>query len=189
MNTTQTTEATDLATVMAWISDQKWSDFAQSLAEQFARKGTLSEKQEAAARKMFAKAAARPAKAPVADAPHGLHVRENGEIVRVLNTRNSGQKVAKRLVHDSYGDWSWEYLGKRGLAGLSTETLMSAEQAMAWGQKYLRCVACFAELTDKRSMAAGYGETCSRNHGWSYPTTAEAIDILAMREAGAVAEG
>jgi len=175
--------------LMYWMAEQNWSTFAQSVAAQYAEKGRVSDKQEAAARSMYAKSQARSAArtstdpAPAAELEIGLHVNSLGSIIRVMSTRNSRQLVAKGLVRDGYGDWQWEYLGKRGLVGLSADTAMTAAQATAWGQQYHQCVNCFAELEDKRSMAAGYGPTCAKNHGWVYPTMAEAEVILAAREA------
>lgn len=175
---------------MSWMADQTWSSFAQSVAAQYDERGRVSDKQEAAARSMYAKAQQRAAArtstapAPAANLDIGLHVNAEGQVIRVMSTRTSGQLVAKLLVRDSYhGDWQWEYLGKRGLRGLSADTAMTAAQATAWGQQYQQCVNCFAELEDKRSMAAGYGPTCAKNHGWVYPSMAEAEVILAAREA------
>ena len=54
--------AEDLTDLAEWLAKQTWSNFAVSLAEQFARKGELSEKQVASAKKMRTKVEANAAK-------------------------------------------------------------------------------------------------------------------------------
>ena len=183
--TTTTDTTVPLRIVMDWLALQEWSSFATSVARQFDRKGELSPKQEAAARSMYAKGMARAEAGPVSaeprvDPPLGLHYHPDGRVIRVITTRSSKQTVAKELVGDA-DNWSWNYLGKRGLAGLDETTLMTHEQATAWGLKYMQCVNCQADLEDKRSLAMGYGPKCAKNHGWPYPSMAEAEEILARR--------
>jgi hypothetical protein len=186
MNETTTETTITLDELADWLHDQTWSDFAQSLSRQYLDTHRLSPKQEAAARSMHAKVLAKAAtRLPAAhrgeDPPKGLHVRPlDGAIIRVIATRNTGQIVGKELVAED-GDWHWLYRGKKGLRTLTADTLMSDEQARLWGWEYMQCINCFADLEDRRSLAAGYGPVCSKNNGWHYPTMAEAEAILAKR--------
>lgn len=96
------------------------------------------------------------------DPPEGVHY-YSGVYHKVQVAKNgSGRKYAK-LWNDVTHEW--EYVGRRGLARLSTETLLTAEQAAQWGHLYSRCVFCGRDLTDERSIAAGYGEICADYHG------------------------
>jgi len=118
------------------------------------------------------------------DPPAGMHKNSEGEYVKVYTTRN-GYTVAKVLVGtvvDGPGEktmaWTFEYAGKRGLKGLSEATKLSWEEAKAFGKTYGICVNCAAHLTDERSIYAGYGPVCAENHGWPYPSMAEAMEGL-----------
>lgn len=174
------------AQVADWLGQQGWSEFAQSLAAYHIRKGYLTEKQEAAGRSMmikctvreFKKAADRKAAGEV---PTGMHKRADGTVVKVYTTQ-AGNLVGKVLV-DRLGiggvEYEFEYRGKRALNGLSGETLMSIEDARKFGRLTSQCVNCLKQLKDERSIAAGYGATCADNHGWWYPTMAQAMEIIA----------
>lgn len=77
---------------------------------------------------------------------------------------------------------SWEYapgVGKT-LAGL---TPMTGEAAARLGLASGRCIACCRvlggkSLSAKVSALVGYGETCAKTNGWSYPTGAAAQRAL-----------
>lgn len=60
--------------------------------------------------------------------------------------------------------------------------------ASLFGQKYRVCGnhKCLSPLSNPQSRAAGYGPDCAANHGWWYPTLAEALVIL--RERGEVVD-
>lgn len=60
-----------------------------------------------------------------------------------------------------------DYLGRIEAAGL-------AESAALFGHKLGCCGRCLSPLTDVRSRAAGYGETCAGHMGWPYPSEHEA---------------
>lgn len=47
-----------------------------------------------------------------------------------------------------------------------------------FGRKSKHCGRCSAPLSNVRSRAAGYGETCANNMGWHYPTESEARATL-----------
>lgn len=83
---------------------------------------------------------------------------------------------------------SWEYTGKKGLAGCNDDTMMAdwqvAELGRIIGGGKGTCVVCLAEgrdptLTDARSIVAGYGATCAARFGWKYPSQAEAEATMA----------
>lgn len=162
-----------LADLAAWLAEQTWSNFAQSLAADYRRRGTLSERQVAAAMSMRAKceardaargaAAARPAAAPAAPTVGpGLYMID-GEIYRVALNRAKTRVYAKRLV----GRRSWAYAP--GVVNRLTDAdLVTAERAAEFGHHRGFCCNCGADLTDDRSLAAGYGPVCARNNGWAW---------------------
>lgn len=57
----------------------------------------------------------------------------------------------------------------------------ASEAASLFGQKLGCCGRCMSPLTDVRSRAAGYGETCARHLGWTYPSQDEAYAMLNER--------
>jgi len=149
-----------------WLADQHWSDFAQSLADFYAKKGYLTEKQEASARKMHAKCTAKKtaAKAP-ALAADGIFAKGD-EVYKVQWNQNHTSLYAKRLVEDgSAKGFCWEYVGKGPLHHLTEDDRLTAEKAKSLGALYGVCVFCSATLTDEASIAAGYGPVCAENNG------------------------
>lgn len=176
--------------LIVWLADQTWSSFAQDLVRYYNSRGYLTEKQELAARSMRTKTLATQAarrvaklaaKAESPEPPIGVHRREDGEIVKVYRTqaKNLAAKILTDTI-DAYGThWSFEYAGKRGLKGLSDETLLPFEDARKFGRLTSSCVNCLRPLSDERSVAAGYGAWCANNHGWPYPTMDEALEMIA----------
>lgn len=57
-------------------------------------------------------------------------------------------------------------------------TPLSQEEAARLGRQYRFCVCCAKQLTDDRSLAAGYGKTCAMHNDWHYPSAEEASQIL-----------
>ena len=45
---------------------------------------------------------------------------------------------------------------------------MDADQAAQFGALYGVCCNCGRELSDERSIHAGYGPTCAANNGWPW---------------------
>jgi hypothetical protein len=160
-----------LADLAAWLAEQTWSDFAQSLARDYARRGTLSERQVAAAMSMRAKCAARDAARgaaaarPAAAAPSvgpGLYMLD-GDVYRVAANKAKTRLYAKRLV----GVRSWAYAP--GVVNRLTDAdLVTTERAAEFGLHHGFCCNCGIPLTDDRSLAAGYGPVCARNNGWAW---------------------
>jgi len=120
------------------------------------------------------------------DPPAGMHKNAAGQYVKVYTTRN-GYTVAKVLVErmsevesetGPLTKWEFDYRGRGGLKGLDETTKLTWEEAKAFGKTYGICVNCAAHLTDERSIYAGYGPVCADNHGWPYPSMAEAMEGL-----------
>lgn len=107
-----------------------------------------------------------PAAEAEAEVPEGVHV--IGDEYRKAYRTQKGFLVAK-----VWADGAWEYVGKRGLAGLSADTVATAEQAAAFGHVTGACVFCSRELTDERSLTVGYGPVCATNHGLPWGEVAE----------------
>jgi len=113
-----------------------------------------------------------PAGQPV-DLEDGMYFKD-GVILKVYHTvHGANQQVAKRLCTDVIAaakeagtldqlaaDDKWEYLGKRGLAGLTATHRMSLEQAKELGAVYGVCVRCAATLTNEVSIEAAMGPVC-----------------------------
>lgn len=79
----------------------------------------------------------------------------------------SGRLYAKELVElpvkgESKGRWE---MARGVVYRLRKEDRVSDEDAAKFGQLYGTCTFCWRELTDERSIAAGYGPTCAENRG------------------------
>jgi hypothetical protein len=107
----------------------------------------------------IARAAAprRPA-APAAELEMGMY-RHDGQIYRVMRSRESGRLYAKRLVLNIDGDASFEY-ARGAVYTLTADDRMSLEEAKAWGVEMGICCVCAAVLTNPVSVAAGIGPIC-----------------------------
>jgi hypothetical protein len=104
----------------------------------------------------------RPAKQTAAPSPQvtdGFYMLD-GDYVKVQEARNgSGRLYAKR-----WDGGSWEY--EPGLVRkIAPEMALTAEQAKAWGKLYGNCIYCSLDLTDERSIDAGYGPKCAAKRG------------------------
>lgn len=82
--------------------------------------------------------------------------------VKVVTSPTTGNQYAKRW---NAADEEWEYAGRQPLARLSAGDKVTAEQAKVFGLLYGQCVFCSRTLTDERSIAVGYGETCASHNG------------------------
>ena len=87
--------------------------------------------------------------------------RHDGQIYRVMRSRESGRLYAKRLVLNIDGDASFAYAAG-AVFSLSADDRMSLEDAKAWGVEMGICCVCAAVLTDPVSVAAGIGPICGR---------------------------
>lgn len=186
------------------LSSQKLADWTAS-AEQVAEVDALS-KSEASARITALKAMPylpkKSADAPATDLPeipdgHYALTGEDG-IVRFYSVKAGGPSRSgkdwtgytfiKGLI-GSPGSWTEIRLGKSERA--TVQERIGADWMAAlklYADKFERCGFCDSPLSDVRSRAARYGETCAGNHGLHYPTKAEAIEILGERVTAEPAE-
>lgn len=97
--------------------------------------------------------------------PEEGYYRFEGDFVKVQISQSSGKPYAKMWLGDSdTGQGKWEYQG--GLYfRLRGATPLSAEDAKQFGDLYHHCIFCGLELSDERSITAGYGPTCAENRG------------------------
>lgn len=167
---TATTETLPTSQLVTWLGEQTWSDFAQSLYNYACtRDGALTERQEEAARELYAKVAARAAKrqvAPTIENPAtepGFYV-QDGVIYR-LRLSQAGNLYALRLLTDeglSKAD-RWEYT--KGVAQrLSADDALTADKAAEIGRHLGICCICGDSLEDKQGYgeALGIGPVCVR---------------------------
>ena len=84
----------------------------------------------------------------------------DGDYVKVQAAKHgSGHLYAKR-----WDGSHWQY--EPGLVGKLTQTMeLTAEQAKEWGDLYGCCIYCSLDLTDERSITAGYGPKCAAKRG------------------------
>jgi hypothetical protein len=85
-------------------------------------------------------------------------------------TDGRGIPVRKRQQPELY---------RRVLADIAADV---TEAAARFGREIRHCGFCMSPLTDDRSRAAGYGETCAGNHGLPYPKASE-VQGWASRQA------
>jgi hypothetical protein len=124
--------------------------------------------------------------APKVEVPEGMH-RASGAIFKVqVAVHGSGNRYAKRLTpwhpasttgkcycSDLQGvlcgvcrapedtEWSFEYAAG-AVKYLSAETLMTKDEAKAFGALYGTCCLCAATLTDEKSIERGMGPDCAK---------------------------
>lgn len=92
-----------------------------------------------------------------------------------------GYTFVSQLV-GSVGDWDDQRLSRDVSRSVLARIAADPEEAARmFGIKARACGYCGSPLSNLRSRAAGYGETCADNHGFFYPTEAEAREILAER--------
>lgn len=144
-----------------WLSEQTWSEFAQSLAAAWRKYGTLTPKQRAAAESMRTKCEARAAQQtpkvaanPVTEP--GMYVHPDGRIVRVQASRGDCTRLyGKVLVDDQF-----EYAPSI-VRDLTADMRMTSTEAALYGRRTGRCCVCAAELTDPKSVERGIGPICA----------------------------
>ena len=169
-------ETLETVELVEWLADQTWSDFAQSLASYWAKKGFLTEKQKAAAKKMRATCQAKAAvkAAAKAEAPTfnkvtepGIYTDADSNLYKVQQAKTSGKLYAK--AHNA-ADNSWEYVGAKVIYNgtITADDKLTAAKAAEFGKTYGSCVNCSKLLTDDRSVEVGYGPVCAANNGWPW---------------------
>lgn len=155
------------AALVDWLREQTWSDFAQSLASFYGKKGYLSPKQLASAQSMKAKcdarqaekATAKPAPKPVQDTDkvQGPGMFAQGDMVyKVQASKSTGNLYALVLLNGSF-----EY-AQGMIRKLREQDRMSLEDAKAYGRATGTCCCCGKTLTNPDSIAAGIGPICAQ---------------------------
>ncbi len=89
------------------------------------------------------------------------YYRKGEEFFRVKISRSSGRPYAELWIH---GGWDYE-AGRGTVRKLTADMVLTAEDAKAFGDQYHACVYCSTQLTDQRSVDAGYGPKCAVKHG------------------------
>lgn len=107
-------------------------------------------------------------------AEEGFYIMD-GKVYKVqIAKHGSGKPYAKLATFEkNYEDkWkvSWEY-SPGTVFQLTSDHKMTQEQASAFGTLYGVCIYCGKELTDERSIFAGYGGKCAENQGLPWGAT------------------
>jgi hypothetical protein len=99
---------------------------------------------------------------PADKAPEGMH-KIGDEIFKVQKAvHGSGHLYAKRLVAgEGYGSKARFVYAPGVLKVLTTDTLMTLDEAKAWGALYGTCCVCGRTLTNEDSIEAGIGPVCA----------------------------
>lgn len=84
---------------------------------------------------------------------------KDGRYIKAQKSKSGGGMYGK-----IWEDGHWSYAPGL-LAGITAEMALTAEQAKAWGDATHHCIYCGLELTDDRSITAGYGPKCASNYG------------------------
>lgn len=159
------TPSLSVSDLAAWLADQRWSPFAQSVAQQFARNGRISEKQEASARSMYAKAqarqAGRQAQAPANPVTEvGMYLNGEGVVYRVKRSQ-AGRLYASRYVPEAQARGDRFVYEGGAVYRLDATMRMTLEQAKALGAQYAQCCVCGRDLSAEESVEAGIGPVCA----------------------------
>lgn len=102
-----------------------------------------------------------------AEAAPGFYVRGDA----AYKVQSNKAKTHTYALVWSGSSWDYQPGAGRSLAGLVP---MTAEQAAALGLASGRCINCCRtlggeSLSARVSALIGYGETCARHNGWTYP--------------------
>jgi hypothetical protein len=149
-----------ITTVVEWARNQRWSNFAMSVADYFEAKGTLTEKQEMAIRAMFAKHTAKAEVAKPADEVTEAGFYLVGHLIYKVKVSEQGNLYAMR--RDETG-WVYE---RGAVKVLRASDKVTAEVAMEYGVRTGVCLFCNAELDDKDGYGhrVGVGPVCAKRH-------------------------
>lgn len=170
----------DVAELATWLAAQTWSEFAVSLAQQFADRGRLSERQIAAATSMRAKCEARAAARQQAAPAEGLDL--SGMISGRYAVPGGDTRLKVQIDVVTKGNWEgWVFVkdaaeygqgrryGKQRPGGrYEGEILDALRQILAdpkaaaaeYGRLTGTCGVCGRHLEDEESVARGIGPIC-----------------------------
>ncbi len=148
--------------LVAWLTEQRWSAFAQSLASAYARYGRLSDKQEASARSMYEKAqarqAGRQAQAPANPVTEVGMYRLGDNIYRVKMSQ-AGRLYAMRFTPEGASRFSYE---GGAIHRLSADNRMTVADAQEVGAQVGMCCVCGRDLIVAENIERGIGPVCAR---------------------------
>jgi hypothetical protein len=122
------------------------------------------------------------------EAPAGRYAlpAEDGHFVfykvdRPTEGKWAGYVFVKQLV-GSVGSWDEQRLSRQTADSTLARIAADPEEAARmFGIKAKACGMCASPLSNVRSRAAGYGETCAAKHGFFYPSEEQALEILHER--------
>lgn len=107
----------------------------------------------------------RPKYVPV---PKGVHINADGTPV-LVKISEMGRPYGKK-----WNGHRFEY-DRSAIAGLSADTLITAEQAAEFGHAHHICVFCCRDLSTPESTAVGYGPVCAKTHNLPWGTKQGAL--------------
>lgn len=100
---------------------------------------------------------------PTHSVPNGIHY-AHGIVYRVRESK-AGHQYAERLLtqieREENEGKAWLYEGRKPLAGLSADTILTFQQAKAYGKAYGICADCGKLLSNPDSVEAGIGPVCA----------------------------
>lgn len=176
-----------LADLAGWLKAQTWSEFAQSLAAQYAERGSLSPKQVQAAEKMRAKVEARRAAVEakpeakgldLSAVPSGYYAVPGGDTrlkVRIAHGKDGSKWAGWTFVSDGAEYGQRRNYGSQRPGGFYKGDIVEALQtiasdpkaaSMAYGRLVGKCGVCGRVLEDEQSVAKGIGPICEANAEW-----------------------
>lgn len=170
------------------------ADFARDVIASVKRRGAASEKQSAKLRELYAKATAPKAAQVDLSAIVGMFAQldqkkpalrvacDAGELVVKRDDRRPGGLVVFRAVGGFAGtigrDGKADMRNAVELAALARFADDPAAAAKAYGDATSACCFCAQELTDPRSIHAGYGPVCAENWGLPWGDTGKTAEPL-----------
>jgi hypothetical protein len=92
----------------------------------------------------------------------GMYRTSDGTMYRVHESRETGNRYAKRMEYDLFSDKPRFVYAKGAISTLTPEDRMSLADAKAWGMETGFCCVCGAFLTDEKSVANGIGPVCAK---------------------------
>lgn len=185
-------EAESLTELVAWLEAQTWSEFAVSLADQFHRRGSLSERQVQSARSMKAKCDARQAQREAAAATEASTPGTGLDLTSIpsghYGVPGGDTRLKVRIDNVTKGKWAgWVFVkdgaeygaerryGKQAPGSTYKGEIESQLRAIAadpqeaaaeYGRLTGRCGICNRQLEDEQSVARGIGPVCAAKVGW-----------------------
>ena len=159
------TPSLSVSDLAVWLADQRWSQFAQSLAGAYQRYGRLTERQEASARSMYAKAqerqAQRQAQAP-ANPVTEVGMYRLGESIYRVKLSQAGRLYAMRFVPEAVERASRFVYEGGAIHRLSADNRMTLADAQAVGAQVGICCVCGRDLIVVENIERGIGPVCAR---------------------------